>query len=157
LKIIPTLEGGLRIDTEDTADWALLHHIAYDAISCEDSLSNRLGGLVIDPDVEDDWREFVLPDLDQQFSSALVNVTNTIKTAEVDLSEGVGVLWITKEDGMDWFSALNQARLALEEQYQLGNSADIEPEDLAPEERSAFLRSQFYSAIQGLLLEHVMD
>lgn len=156
MKIIPTLEGGLRIDTEDPADWALLHHIAYDAISYEEPLANRLGALVTDHDVEDDWREFVVPDLEQEFSSALIQVTNAIKLAESQHPEETGALWITKDDGFAWFSALNQARLSLEEQYQLGASEHVDPQELTPEERSAFLRSQFYSAIQGLLLEHVM-
>jgi hypothetical protein len=153
---MPTLEGGLRIDAEDAGDWLLLNGIAHDALSCDEGLANRLGALVTDEEMAGDWRDFVVPDLEEQFSSALLHVTTAVASARVDAGDGPGPLWITREDGFQWFSALNQARLALEEQFHFGPGEHIDPAKLAPVERSAFLRSQFYCAIQSLLLDHVL-
>ena len=65
-------------------------------------------------------------------------------------------MWITREDGFSWYSALNQARLALEEKYHFGPGEEIEPGNLPIESRTSFLRSQFYCALQSLLLDHVI-
>lgn len=156
MKIIPTLKGGLRIDTDAPGDWALLNGIANDAISCESSLAQRLGNLITDEDVTADWQDFVIPDLEEQFSSALLYVTTAIASAHLESGGGPGLLWINHEDGFQWYSALNQARLAIEQQYKFGPSEAINPDEFPPKRRAAFLRSQFYMAIQSLLLEHVM-
>jgi hypothetical protein len=156
VKITPTLEGGLRIDAEDAGDWLLLNGIANDALTCDEGLATRLGKLVTDEEVAGDWRDFVVPDLEDQFSSALLHVTTVIASARLEAGDGPGSLWITPEDGSQWFSALNQARLAIEEQSHFGPSEMIDPEDLPPQRRSVFLRSLLYCAIQSLLLEHVM-
>ncbi len=156
MKITPTLEGGLRIDAEEAGDWLLLSGIANDALACDETLAHRLGNLVNDEDVADDWHDFVVPDLEEQFSSALLYVTTAIASARLAATDGPGPLWITREHGHEWFSALNQARLAIEEQFHFGPGEDTDPANLPPKRRSAFLRSQFYCAIQSLLLEHVM-
>jgi hypothetical protein len=153
---MPTLEGGLRIDAEDPGDWMLLGGIVSDAVCCDENLAERLGKLVTDEEIAGDWHEFVVPDLDEHFSEALVHITTAIASARVESGDGPGPLWITRDDGFQWFSGLNQARLALEEKYHFGPSELIDPGDLERERRPAFLRSQFYCAIQSLLLEHVM-
>lgn len=156
MKITPTLEGGLRVDAEEPGDWLLLNSIANDAFCCDEGLAERLGKLVTDEEVAGDWRDFVLPDLEEQFSSALLHVTTAIASARLESADGPGPLWISREDGFQWFSALNQARLALEEKFRFGPSETNDPAELPPELRTAFLRSQFYCAIQSLLLEHVL-
>ncbi len=153
---MPTLEGGLRMDIEDASDWHLLAGIVHDAISCEEPLADRLGNLITDADVTGDWKDFVVPDLDEQFNHALRHITSVIASARHEADDGPGSLWITREDGHDWYSALNQARLALEEQFHFGPGVNIDPAQLPPDHRSPFLRSQFYCAIQSLLLDHVM-
>lgn len=156
MKIIPTLEGGLRVDAEDPGDWILLNGIVNDALSCDEPLARRLGLLITAQELAADWHDFVVPDLKEHFSSALVHVTTAIASACLEAANGPGPLWITRDDGDHWFSALNQARLALEEQFHFGPGEKIDPAALPPVRRSAFLRSQFYCAIQSLLLEHVM-
>lgn len=156
MKITPTLEGGLRIDAEVPRDWLLLNGIANDALACDQGLAHRLGDLITDAEVAGDWHEFVVPDLEEQFSSALLHVTTAIASARLEAGDGPGPLWITRADGHEWFSALNQARLAIEEQFHFGPSEMVDPADLTLERRSAFLRSHFYCEIQGLLLQHVM-
>ena len=38
MKAMPTLEGGLRIDTEDASDWELLRSIISDANGCKNDI-----------------------------------------------------------------------------------------------------------------------
>ena len=130
MKVMPTLEGGLRIDAEDPGDWMLLNGIVSDAVSCDESLGKRLGNLVTDEDIAADWRDFVVPDLDERFSASLIHVTTAIASARLEADDGPGPLWITRDDGFEWFSALNQARLALEEKHRFGPSEAIDPADL---------------------------
>lgn len=153
---MPTLEGGLRVDAEEPADWQVLGGIAHDAVSCDETLASRLGNLITDEEMARDWSEFVVPDLEMGFSSSLAHVMTAITSARLEATDGPGPLWISREDGFHWFSALNQARLALEEQFHFGPGEGINPASLPPDRRSAFLRSQFYCAIQSLLLEHVI-
>jgi len=156
MKILPTLEGGLRIDTEDDGDWKLLQTITHDAVSCDEHLDLRLGNRITDEQVAADWREYIIPDLEEAFHADLAHVASSIAAARVECGGGPGPLWITREDAFHWYGSLNQARLALEEIHQFGPSEDLSPMGIPPQSRNAFLRSQFYCAIQSLLLEHVM-
>jgi hypothetical protein len=151
-----TLEGGLRLDAEDADDWQLLNGITNDALSCEENLADRLGKLIVDEDVAPDWKEYVVPDLEEGFNADLQHVSNTIATARYECGGEAGPLWITPDDAMQWYSALNQARLALEERFHFGPTDQINFAGLSVLHRAAFIRSQFYCAVQSLLLEHVM-
>ncbi len=156
MKAMPTLEGGLRIDTEDASDWELLRSIIADANGCEIDLASRLGGLVSPDAGGDDWQEYVVPDLREEFQDELAQVGAAIESAMFHADSGAGPLWITRDDVFPWYSSLNQARLAIEEHFHFGPRETIEMKGLTPERRAAFIRSKFYSAIQGLLLEYVM-
>ena len=156
MKIQPTLEGGLRVDAEDAGDWELLLGITHDAMRCDEGLATRLGALITDKDIAPDWQEYIVPDLDEAFRADLLHVNTAVAAARVEAGGGPGPLWITRDDGQLWYSALNQARLALEEIHHFGPSDGLDPKSLPTEHRQAFLRSQFYCAIQSLLLDHVM-
>lgn len=156
MKIMPTLDGGLRIEAEDSSDWQILSGIALDAVACDQNLAQRLGKLITNVEVAPDWMEYVVPDLDLEFSADVIHVTTAIAAARFESGGGPGPLWITRDDVFQWYSALNQARLALEESFHFGPAEAINPADLPSARRSAFLRSQFYCVIQSLLLEHVM-
>lgn len=156
MKIIPTLEGGLMIDADDPGDWQLLRGITTDAVSGDEKLAQRLGSLIADEELARDWKEYVVPDLDAGFSAAVLHVATSIAAARVESGGGPGPLWITRDDAFHWYSALNQARLALEERFQFGPSQGIDPGELPPARRAAFLRSQVYCAIQGILLDRVL-
>lgn len=156
MKAMPTLEGGLRIDTENVADWEILRAIVSDANGHGIDLASRLGGLISEEAGAQDWEDFVVPDLREAFQDELAQVGASIESAIFHAEEGPGPIWITREDVFAWYSALNQARLAIEERYAFGSGDSISPEGLTPARRAAFIRSRFYCAIQGLLLEHVM-
>lgn len=156
MKAMPTLEGGLRIDTENAADWEVLRAIVSDANSNGIDLASRLGGMISEEAGAQDWEDFVVPDLREAFQDELAQVGAAIESAIFQAEEGPGPIWITREDASAWYSALNQARLAIEEHYAFGSGDSISPEGLTPARRAAFIRSRFYCAIQGLLLDHVM-
>ena len=156
MKIMPTVEGGLRLENEDAGDWQLLRNIPHDAVSCAESLAQRLGNLITDDDVAPDWRDYIVPDLEAGFSTDVSHVATAITAAHVEAGGGPGALWITRDDAFHWYSTLNQARLALEERFQFGPNVSLDPADQPPARRAALLRSQFYCAIQSLLLDHVL-
>lgn len=156
MKVMPTLEGGLRIDLEDRDDWGFLYAIHHDVTACDSHLADRLGSAVSHQEIADDWREFVVPDLDLSFSSQLNVVAEAITRARDEANNGPGTLWIRRDDAYDWYGALNQARLAIEECHHFGPGESVDPLSLEPGARQAFLRSQFYCALQSLLLENGM-
>jgi hypothetical protein len=157
MKVMPTLEGGLRIDTEDESDWELLRSILTDANGCHEDLASRLGGIISEEAGAEDWQEYIVPDLREGFQDELAQVGAAIESAVFQADGGGGPIWITPDDVAQWYSALNQARLAIEEQFHLGPDASILPKGLTLEGRAAFIRANFYSDIQELLLEYVME
>ena len=156
MKVAPTVEGGLRIDAEEPGDWRLLQGIAHDAVSGDEGLARRLGRLITAEEVAEDWSEYVIPDLEAGFAAEVLQVTTAIAAARFEAGDGPGPLWITREDAFPWYGTLNQARLALEQRFHFGGHETVDPADLPPVARAAFLRSHFYCAIQSLLLEHAL-
>ena len=156
MTVMPTLEGGLRIDAEDASDWELLRSIIVDANCCKTDLADRLGSLMGKDVGGEDWEELVVPDLREGFQDELAEIGALIESAIFNATSGPGPLWITPGDAFPWYSSLNQARLALEETYHFGPSETIHLAGLPVAHRSAFIRSQFYCAVQSLLLDHVM-
>lgn len=156
MKIMQTLEGGLRVDLEDEDDWKILLDILRDATSCDEKLAERLGNMVTAEEVAEDWKEFIIPDLDATFDADLTHVSNSISAARMESAGGPGPLWISKDDAFHWYSALNQARLAIEEKYHFGPSDEVDPPKLTTESSGAFLRSLIYTNLQSLLLDRVL-
>jgi hypothetical protein len=156
MKIMPTLEGGLRIDIEDDGDWKVLMGITHDALACDESLGRRMGNLITDEEVAPDWEEYIIPDLEESFQGELSHVATAVAAARLECGGGAGPLWIKRDDAGAWYGALNQARLALEEIHHFGPGEKLNPAALSAGSRNAFLRSQFYCAVQSLLLEYVM-
>ena len=156
MTVMPTLEGGLRIDADDEGDWELLRYIISDANSCQTDLASRLGGLMTDEEFSEDWEELIVPDLREEFQDELAQIGASIESAIFNADYGPGPIWITPDDAYPWYSSLNQARLALEEIHHFGPEDTANPLNMDPNEQAAFIRSGFYSDIQSLLLRHVM-
>lgn len=156
MNVIPTLEGGLRIDAECDVDWRLLHAVVEDAASGERDLATRLGIQIDDEALAEDWQEFVVPDLRDGFQDQLDQVAAAIFNARKSAGNDGGPLWIHRKDGMLWYAALNQARLALEDRYQFGPRTDFDAAEGDDLQRAAFMRSRFYQLVQSLLLDYVI-
>ena len=156
MKVMPTLEGGLRIDIESSSDWLVLEQIPSDAVEEKRfSLPEELADLMDDGA---EWDDLVVPELADLFTGQVDHVAEAVARASENGDGESGELFILSDDAGDWYGALNQARLALESRW--GFSGDEEGDSLAgapPQKRSAFIRSQFYLVLQGLLLDYAMD
>ena len=65
---------------------------------------------------------------------------------------------IDQESAEAWYGALNQARLEWESEFQFGQREEIDPDEIKDDAaRAAFYRSDFYTAVQSLLLRYVMS
>ena len=157
MKLAPTLQGGLRIDADCAEDWIILDAICEDAAALPgpplyDQLSEHMPK---DPD----WEEFVAPDIRDQFSDQIIHVSRAISSAQRDENQ-VGAVFVSKNDAMIWYGAINQARITLEQLYQVSKLEDFVEVDgmdeVSDERHSALVRSHFYSTIQSLLLEYVL-
>jgi len=146
MKLELMVNGGLRIEPESALEWDVLRCISYDAVAHD--LARQLGDGFDEP--AGDWQEFVLPELEDTFSGQLQIVREAIEQAAKD----DGHLDLLPEDADDWYGALNQARLAIEERFHFA-LGELRPDDAA-ERRSAYYRAQFYLDLQQLLLERVM-
>lgn len=156
---MPTLEGGLRIEAQNVVDWALLESISKDACGDDNDLASRLGALMGEDPHAADWEEFVVPDLRHDFAEQLQFVDTAIAKARSKSTAADGFyghLWIHRPDAGHWYGALNQARLAIEARHHFGPRASFKPEEFDDQKRSAFFRSQFYQAVQSLLLDFVI-
>ncbi len=156
MKIAPTIEGGLRIDPETKEDWHILRAIALDANGCDTDLADRLGGLITDEKISEDWQDIVVPDLRESFADDLHYIYASIEAAAAFQDAEEAPVWITKEDAFTWYSGLNQARLALEDKYAFGNDPEADPANLTPIRHEALLRNHFYCALQSFILQHAL-
>ena len=156
MKIAPTMEGGLRIDPETPEDWHILRAILLDANGHETDLASRLGNLMTDEAIAEDWQDIIVPDLRESFTDDLHHIYAAIEAAAAFPEGEDHPIWITPGDAIIWYGALNQARLALEEQYHFGPDPESDSANLSPVRHEALLRNHFYSALQSFILEHAL-
>jgi hypothetical protein len=157
MKVAPTIEGGLRIDPENEIDWHLLRSIILDASASKSDLATRLGDMISDEKISEDWQDIVVPDLRESFSDDLHHVYAAIETAAAFPKENETPIWISRNDAPKWYSALNQARLEIEEIYHFGQDPESDPKNYKPLRREALLRSRFYCGLQSLILDHAFS
>jgi hypothetical protein len=160
MRVMPTLEGGLRIEIDSAIDWLILEHISSDALDEDgDRLPERLGALM---DEKSEWDELVIPELRVIFAGQVGKVAEAIRSAQAEVEvggeEASGAVSIGKEDADDWYGALNQARLGLEGRYHFGQMDEVSGlEDWSEDKRYAYVRNQCYGQLQSVLLEYVIE
>ena len=148
MTIGPTVGGGLKLVPEEKQDWMVLLQITQDG---DAEVAKKFGGLM---DEDSMWDEIVVPELEADFDRQRKLVLKAVLEARALGDEEVV---IGSEDAETWYGALNQARLALEEEYQFGPRELSDPDEIADDQtRSAYYRNDFYSTIQSLLLQYVM-
>jgi hypothetical protein len=183
MRIEPTVEEGLRLVLTQEREWEIFELLIVDAEGRgEGWLAKRLGVLMDD----EEWDELVAPGLTERFQEDLKKVRETLRLAfddslqmlakqrvegkadsnlelpfEDDEEKDCGEVLITKDDSAIWYSVLNQARLALEGKWKLAALEEEEDfgtlENIESERLAAYLRSRFYTRIQGILLEFSME
>ncbi|MDA8908649.1 MAG: hypothetical protein P1U81_07510 [Verrucomicrobiales bacterium] len=126
----------------------------------------------------DDWNEFVQPEIESTFRNAREIVEKDLEKVEfvsmeeffspeqyelikADLPE-LRRVTIRLENTEAWYSTLNQARLLMNEEYDLASSEErlmlrLEHQENIDQERLLiFAQYELYSAVQGMLVENVM-
>ncbi|MBB5352917.1 hypothetical protein HNR46_003166 [Haloferula luteola] len=148
MKIAPTLDGRVRVDLENEKDiWALIS-IVVDAGGAMGPLSDQVAG-GMGAEFAEDWREWVVPDLADQFRAQLSEVAGTMEGKAPGDS-----FFIAREQAELWYGALNQARRALHAQRS-SSPEDTEPDD--SEVRRARILGSFYDRLQILVFETLME
>lgn len=142
-------------------DWYLLRSIVQDASGLENDLASRLGDRVVENEVAQDWKDIVVPDLREAFVDDLNHVGAMIEAAFAFRKAKDTKLEIPSEEAMIWFSALNQARLSLEERYSFEDNEKTLQEELDTGNESsvrseALFRNNYYSMLQTYLLENLI-
>lgn len=157
MKVAPTLDNSLRIDAESPFDWLILEMICTDATNIPgQSLAKHLANKIKD---KGDWAEFVIPDLNFQFSEQVNHVSQTLSNTTRS-HDHTGSIFIPHSDADIWYGAINQARISLESQYNISkyenitNIADISEQQ--HELRKALIRYHFYTRLQSMLLEYLI-
>lgn len=118
----------------------------------------------------EDWNEFVAGELETQFAGDVGTLLTDLDALESyalpdEPEELLYRVVIPLEHGVAWFSTLNQARLMLDQKFQLhpqGQEFDPHPDldlvvgvDLA-DRFTAYMRYEFYAVIQEWLVREVM-
>ena len=151
MKIGPTVDGRIKLFLDDDGDYYLLTQLISDASSGDniENLVKQLGKNIDEPD----WEEFVKPELITHFQKDNITVSNSIKKA-YDSEENE--LFISKDDSQSWYSTINQARLHLEEEWNLSElKEDIDMTSLDQTLVEPFIKNNFYMHLQSLILEYL--
>ncbi len=201
---VTTTENGWALEAIGDLEWLFLERLPGTA-SGEDLPDEQKRRILPDPIVADDnadsvaeeqefiedWNEYVRPELNLAFTEARQQVTDdlaaVIKNFSGEAMVEVGEepqksfrLEVDGEHSENWYSTLNQARLLMNEVYDLaeseadlyakiaaqesGDEGDDDPDDDAEDEDEEpdgmlwllLAQYQFYSFIQGFLLDRVM-
>lgn len=171
-------EGHWRLSDMEEIHVQLLRQAADDASLKDDKegqprlypLPVSSKDLLCEGEFLEDWKEYVTDELQTQFASdvgILLDDMDALETddAEKKESELKYALTVPLEHGNAWFSALNQARLLLDQQYVLHpEGGEFEPDadaalvgDVDPAQRfAAYMRYEFYAVIQEWLVKHAL-
>lgn len=114
-----------------------------------------------DDEINEDWREHVLPEMIEEFARQLDVVGDDLKAAErfEDRGGDDEYGFVIPADHIErWYGALNQARLVMQERYRFPElETDEAIEELLRSDRfGPFLISRFYTEIQECLLKVMM-
>lgn len=176
------------LDALTPAEWHLVTELPGTAAGekFDESVNDTLYPSPLSPDTPaneetmgqvEDWEELILPDIEDAFADARKRVESdldaveSLPTAEIiDLEEHPSAaqfaelrrLMIPLDHVEDWYSTLNQARILMNEAYDLAESDERlqfhagESKSLDDETVLLYAQYELYSAIQTILVEHVM-
>jgi len=129
-------------------------------------------------ELSEDWKEFIVPDLEEGFREARSLVQRDLDQVEVlplsewiddgeedfdpELPQELRRVRVLLEHTDAWYSVLNEARLLLNEQHGIAGMADRLGEETVPEtlpDGLLLLLAQYelYSVVQSILVENVMQ
>ncbi len=151
MKLGPTIDGRIKIEIDHSGDFYLLAEMLQDAAGDEQTthLANHVGQHLDD----EDWEEFVKPDLVVKFKQDILTVSNILAAAQ---DEQQKEFFISSEDAAAWYSTVNQARIFLEGKYELSElDEEYDPISGDPDLVEPFVKGRFYIQLQSLILEYL--
>ncbi len=109
-----------------------------------------------DPEFEQDWKDYVHPDLRNIFRSAQEIVEGDLKRFKPTESDESATLRIPIKHLEAWIHTLNQARLAISAKYDFGEEDMTKPLSLAADARGlALFQVNFYGFMQECFLQQL--
>lgn len=125
---------------------------------------------ILEEDFLDDWKEFVVDEMEDQFTSDVRTLRSDLEKAKPHRkNEGEAIaqqrLTVPLAHAPAWFSALNQARLMLDARYKFHDEQNDfvpEPENKSLDEEAlqtrftAYQRYEFFSVIQEWIVRHAL-
>ncbi len=168
-----------RLSDLDAFHLQLLRQIAEDA-SVNDSAgrSRMFPSPIADPaDADDDefvkdWKDFVADELENQFAGDVGTVLADLDQVRQHRiteqnPEPRHMVDVPLDHARSWYSALNQARIMLDQRYNLHPNGENEFRLFLSEEEAGevnlqerlevYMRYEFYTAIQDWLVHRAMD
>ena len=143
------MDGRIKIVLNDENDLSFFAELLQDAVGegTAESLVDQIAG----EGADEDWKEYVKPDLITQFKQEAIWVANALADVQ---EEEEKEFFIDTENARNWYSTFNQARLNLENGYNLSEMPDDpSPENCEMDLLKARIRSDIYMQIQSLVLE----
>ncbi|MEM0970582.1 MAG: DUF2017 family protein [Verrucomicrobiota bacterium] len=118
-----------------------------------------------DSQIHQDWKEFVVPELEDQFDQRVKTVTEDLsKAEETEGADGpLHRLEVPLDHAETWYSVLNQARLILNEEHDITNTeqqlmyGDSAPTEIEERKWLILVQYRVYAAIQEFLLSQFTD
>jgi hypothetical protein len=151
-----TQRGGVTIAEIDPFFFDILGGIPEAAGSDHPAVQERLFSSPTegeDPELEQDWSEYVEPDLRKHFEEGMSRVEEDLARMSVDSESGYGMLEIPAEHIDAWLLGLNQARLALSAQHGFTEEEMEQKARLKMGKRAmALFQVNFYGILQEALL-----
>ncbi len=110
----------------------------------------------VEPAADEEWREFVQPDLQQLFFDAVKVVEEDLKQIDSAADSRDRKLPVRTRNLEAWVHALNQARLAISARYGFDeNERDREFATEHEDRARAALQMHFYGLLEEYLLEQL--
>lgn len=154
--ISPTLEGGLRLSEIDRGLMNILREAPDAADPRGDSRAlDRLyprPTADVEEEMNDDWNEFVQPDLQHLFESANQTMRRDLDAAA--LEEDGWSVEVSAAHFDAWLCALNQARLVLASRHKVDEKAMNEELSGGPRDAREFALLQIH--LYGFLQENIL-
>jgi len=102
---------------------------------------------------QEDWQEYVEPELAKLFQTALQKIDADLQTLRINTAKGDATLTIPSDHLEAWIHGLNQARLVLTERHHLQEEDLDRPPAPGADPRSFhLLQLHFYAELQFLFL-----
>ena len=158
------------LDEIGDVEWFMLVQLpqAADINQSEKGRERLLPDPIRDSDEEEflvDWKEFVVPELETQFTQDVEKVAADLDRAEEFEEDGnlLRRVSVPNDHAETWYRVLNQARLIINEEHDMSKVEESlilgenNPSEVGEKRWLVMVQFRIYAAIQEFLLSELMD